>query len=320
MSKQIKYEGTLELSTELSLPCYVLEDGTRVLSGRGLQNALKIGETTDKKEEQKGGSILSRFFASNWFNKLIDNKFELGYFKPLNCYKGNQKINGFEATKLVDLCNILLEARGADELKTDKQLLIAAQAEILIRAFAKIGIIALVDEATGYQHDREKDELQKILRAYIAEELLPWQKRFPDEFYKEIFRLNDWDYTVKGILQRPGVIGRWTNRFVYEQLPKGVLQELKNKTPKTMDGRYKAKLHQSLTTDIGNPHLEKQLTSVITLMNISKDWRDFIRFFNKKFGQQELEFPEIEENESKQKSISFGDAISKIANAGKPNS
>jgi hypothetical protein len=50
-----------------------------------------------------------------------------------------------------------------------------------------------------------------------------------------------------------------------------------------------------LTQDIGNPHLEKQLISLISLMNISKDWREFKKFFNKKFGQQEFDFPEVQE-------------------------
>lgn len=40
-------------------------------------------------------------------------------------------------------------------------------ANIIIRSVAKVGIVALVDEVTGYQYEREKDELQKILKAYI---------------------------------------------------------------------------------------------------------------------------------------------------------
>ena len=53
-------------------------------------------------------------------------------------------------------------------------------------------------------------------------------------------------------------------------------------------------------------------------MNISKDWHDFLKFFNKKFGQQEIDFPNGEENETKNKKISFGNAISTIVKAGKP--
>jgi hypothetical protein len=48
---------------------------------------------------------------------------------------------------------------------------IAKQAEILVRGFAGVGIIALVDEATGYQQDRARDALSRILEAFIAKEL-----------------------------------------------------------------------------------------------------------------------------------------------------
>lgn len=41
--------------------------------------------------------------------------------------------------------------------------------DIIVRALAKVGIIALVDEATGYQEDknRAKDELQKFLKSFL---------------------------------------------------------------------------------------------------------------------------------------------------------
>jgi len=213
---------------------------------------------------------------------------EPGHFEPIICYKGSAKINGFEATVLADICDGFLEARKKIHL-SPRQQIISDQCEILIRGFARVGIIALVDEATGYQYDREKDELQKVLSAYIAKELLPWQKRFPDEFYQEIFRLNKWDYTVNGIQKRPGVIGTWTKKLIYNLLPNGVLEELENKTPKSAAGNKTARLHQSLTLDIGDPHLEKQLISVITLMNISDSWKEFLNNFGKKFKDKLIE-------------------------------
>jgi hypothetical protein len=90
----------------------------------------------------------------------------------------------------------------------------------LVRAFAKVGIVALVDEATGYQYDREKDALQKILEQYISPELLPWEKRFPDEFYREIFKLKGWDFTVNGINKRPSIIGKWTMKRLVQNKQK----------------------------------------------------------------------------------------------------
>ncbi len=110
------------------------------------------------------------------------------------------------ATILRKVCEVWLKAREYNALQAS-QLPKAQKVELFMRYLADIGITALVDEATGYQYDRERDELQKILKAYISEDLLPWQKTFPDVFYKELFRLNGWDFTVNGIKKKPGVIG-----------------------------------------------------------------------------------------------------------------
>lgn len=179
---------------------------------------------------------------------------------------------------MVDICSAIIDANRAGVFDND---VIVRNADIIIHSVAKVGIIALVDEATGYQHERENDELQKILKAYISEELLPWQKRFPDIFYKESFRLNGWDYTVNGIKKRPGIIGKWTNTFVYEELPNGVLEELKNKTPKSELGNRMNRYHQLLTTDIGEPNLERQINKVITLFQVSDNMKQFCENFRK---------------------------------------
>ena len=94
--------------------------------------------------------------------------------------------------------------------------------------------------------DRENEELQKIYALYLSEKLLPWQKKFPDRFYKELFRLNNWDFTVNGIKKRPSVIGIWTNKLIYEQLPKNILTELKNRTPRSENGNYMNRFFQRL--------------------------------------------------------------------------
>ena len=185
---------------------------------------------------------------------------------------------------------------------------LARASEVLLMSLANVGITALVDEATGYQYDREKDALQVILKAYIADELIKWQKMFPDTFYYEIFRLKKWDFTVSGIKKRPGVIGRWTNELIYQQLPKGVLEELKAKTPKSGEGNYTARFFQSLTPDIGHPALTAQIYKVIGLMNISNTWDEFKSHFNKMIdranGQMEIDFDAVEDKIEKEEEIS----------------
>lgn len=83
---------------------------------------------------------------------------------------------------------------------------IATISHIIIGALSTVGIIGLVDEATGFQQDRTKDALGKILNAYIAKELQPWTSTVPLDYYKELFRLRgieNFDCNVKN----PGILG-----------------------------------------------------------------------------------------------------------------
>lgn len=110
--KKIKYNGKLDLNGYI-IPCYVLEDGTRILSGRGLQDALKLLPPSDKSAEQRGGGEIKRFFNQKWFKSLIFKEEELVHFQPIISYLGDQKINGYEATVLADICDLVLQARTA---------------------------------------------------------------------------------------------------------------------------------------------------------------------------------------------------------------
>lgn len=280
----------------LEIPCYVLDNGMRVFSGRGIQKAIGY--------DSKSGQWMNSFCKMDGVSSYLcagDNSISERLSKPVKFKRNNaggsqSTANGYEVTLLVDICSAIIDANRAGVFDNDA---IVRNADIIIRSVAKVGIIALVDEATGYQHERENDELQKILKAYISEELLPWQKRFPDIFYKELFRLNGWDYTVNGIKKRPGIIGKWTNTFVYEELPNGVLEELKKKTPKSESGNRMNRYHQLLTTDIGEPNLERQINKVITLFQVSDNMKQFCENFRKmkmrQIGQMELPF-EFDEN------------------------
>lgn len=295
----VQYRGELDLNG-LKIPCYVLKDGTRVLSGRGMQEALKMVDTEEGK--QTAGTRLSRYLNQKSLNPFVSKYLSSDHFRPILCYDGEKQINGYKADVLPDICDMFLQARKEIGL-SPRQRIIAEQCEILMRALARVGITALVDEATGYQYEREKDELQRILKAYISEELLPWQKRFPDIFYKELFRLNGWDYTVSGIKKRPGIIGKWTNIVVYEELPNGVLDELKRKTPISNSGNRTNRYHQYLTADIGEPNLEKQINKIITLFQVSDNmkqfWDNFKKMKMRQIGQMEIPFQFDEKGHTK---------------------
>tara|TARA_Y100000310_G_scaffold340619_2_gene437085 strand:- start:267 stop:1046 length:780 start_codon:yes stop_codon:yes gene_type:complete len=204
---------------------------------------------------------------------------------------------GFDAEILPTICDIYLQARE-DGLLTPQQAVVAKQCEILVRGFARIGIIALVDEATGYQDVRARKALEEILDKFIAEELRKWAKTFPDEFYKEIFRLKNWPYAPWSV-RRPGVIGRYTNDIVYERLAPGVLNELRRKNPVSPKGHRKARHHQWLTEDIGHPRLREHIAAVIALMRASNNWTQFHRMLQRAFPRYgtNLEFPFVDADE-----------------------
>ena len=179
------------------------------------------------------------------------------------------------------ICDIYLSARD-DGVLTENQKPLAVASDILMRSLAKIGIIALIDEATGYQFERDTKALQVLLSQYISEEFLPWVKTFPDDFYVQMFRLRGWDY--KGRLKTP-YAGQITNFLVYNRLPEGVLEELKRLNPiLNKNGYRKHKLHQGLTKEVGYQHLSQQISTVTTMMRGFDTWEEFEPIFRKAFN------------------------------------
>lgn len=294
---QAKYEGVLNLGNA-QLEVAVLDNGQRIIKQAAVFKAL------DRPARGNSRVIgIPTFMDAKNLQRYV-NEEVIHVIKKVDYLdiKGSQQ-QGFDCLILPTVCDLYLKARE-DNILLPTQIDTAQKAEILMRSLAKVGIVALVDEATGYQYDREHDELQKILKAYISEELLPWQKRFPDVFYKELFRLNGWNYTVNGIKKRPGVIGKWTNTIIYEELPKGVLEELKNKTPKSASGNRTERYHQYLTEDIGEPNLEKQINKAITLFQVSDNmkqfWQNFYKMKDRQMGQMEIPFEFDEKGHTKE--------------------
>jgi hypothetical protein len=164
---------------------------------------------------------------------------------------------------------------------------VGEQSTTLLRALTNVAIDALVDEATGWQYLREKDDLQKLLAAYISSELMPWTERFPREFYKEMFRLWNWPWppanAEKGAPQGPRYAGKLTNKLVYDQLPPGVAEALKAKTPPDENWQRKDRLHQWLSGEIGQPHLEKQVAVATNIMKVCDDREEFMSKFERAF-------------------------------------
>ncbi|MCX6856663.1 MAG: P63C domain-containing protein [Verrucomicrobia bacterium] len=264
-----------------SIPCYVLEDETRVLVQTAMIESLGMARGT---AGGKGGDRLASFVSQDRLKPFINNELKSVIENPIKFVVKGAVAYGYSAETLADICFAVDEAARAGVLQK-QQAHIALEARVLIRAFAKTGITALVDEATGYQQIRAKDALARILEKFIAKELQPWTRTFPIEFYQEIFRLNGWAFDPLSV-KRPGVIGHWTNDIVYNRLAPGVLPELRSKNP-SVDGRRKSKHFQWLTGEVGHPKLMAHLEGVKIVMRESANWAEFTTKLNKYYPLME---------------------------------
>jgi hypothetical protein len=261
--------------------CAVLNNGKRVVFQREI-----VGLLTGN---LKGG--LSRYFAAKSLQPFVPAKFKGPLEDAVFVFPYNRSMaQGFEGIDLIDICDMYLKARQArDEngrsiLQSSQQKL-AAQAEIITRAFAKVGITAAIDEATGFQ--KQKDEYQKLLSKYIAEDLQPWIKTFGDNFYFQIYRLKGWDWSrhITDKKNHPWEAAKITNRIIYEKLPDGVLDKLRELSPRTAKGHRTHKLFRHLSPNAGYVHLVKHMghTEAIMERHADGDWQKALHEIDTRF-------------------------------------
>ena len=264
-------------------PCAVLEDGRRILSEKAMSTAMgsRSGASFKYKKKlmEETGALIPVFLAVPQLKDNINNSLDAALLTPIRYRKGALICQGFSAEILPVLCGIWLSARRENRL-LPSQIDKANKAEVITLALAKTGITALIDEATGYQEERDRSALQKLFSQYISEEFMPWQKRFPQSYYKELFRLFGWKFDPSSV-KRPALLGKFTNEFIYEQMPEGVLEELRTKNPSDDSGNRRTRHHQWLTQTIGVPHLDKHLVKIVTVMKLSDSLDDFKRMFAK---------------------------------------
>ncbi len=275
---EASHAGVLRIGDK-ELACANLPDGRRVISEATMMAAL--GRVYSGYYSQRdatahpGSAVLPRYLAPAGLRPYISDEL-VNLLQPIPYIPPESRTisKGVNAEALPQICEVWLRAR-ADGVLSDRQAKTANEAEIIIRGLARVGIIALVDEATGFQDDRPKRALAKILEAFIAKELQPWVQTFPADFYREIFRLRGLNYPTDTV-KRPRYFGILTNDIVYKRLAPGVLAELKRVVERDEEGRPKHKYFQRLTSNIGYPKLREHLGSVCTIMKLSEGWHDFV--------------------------------------------
>jgi hypothetical protein len=288
-------DGILDFAGR-KIACAVLDTKLRVLTQETILTTLgragkaKGGQGSERM--MRVGGLPPFLAAENLVPFVSDELRQAATPVVFKTTRGN-KAYGYDARLLPLVCEVYLkardehlrvlkeaqEARERGENVEAKAVLLPSQERIvqtcdmLMRAMAREHIVSLVDRATGYTDQEVRDEITKILEQYIAPHLLPWALRFPDEFFKQIYRLHKWAY-VPGNRHMPSYVGKFINKYVYEALPPGVLEKLQELNPVTEKG-YRAVHHHRLLTDTGNIHLDRQITSVITIMALSETKEQF---------------------------------------------
>lgn len=261
------YSGKLPIG-DIELDCAVLDGGVRVLSERAVHRAFgskRGGSHWKRMKENEGGANLPSFLSAKNYKPYISSGLEVALKTPVlyRTNAGATPANGIRAELLPEICGVFLSARRKGDLHPSQEHL-ALQAEILMEAFAKVGIVALVDEATGYQLDRSHDALRLLLSKYIAEGLQKWLKTFPDAFFAELDRLYGND-TSHG--KRPQYYGKFINKYVYEPLENGYVKKELDKLNITDEGKRRARFHQWLNEE-GRNMLIHQIGRVQGLMEM----------------------------------------------------
>jgi hypothetical protein len=265
------FPGTLMMGN-LELECHVLNDGRRVLTAREVVRALR-GTRSNPPSIQRYFDALPDYSEGMFDDRRMD--FHIPGLPQIAM--------GFESTVLIDMCDLYIAADEHGVLKSNQGGLVK-QSWTIMRSTSKVGIEALIDEATGYQEVREKRALQVKLQAFIADEMQEWVKTFPDEFWEELARLEGIRYQAR---HRPLRWGNYVMKFIYNAIDPDVAAELKRRNP---NPHHKQNLHQ-LLRDHGKDKLHQQLGGVVAIMRECKDMNEFRLRFDRVFAKRnQVEF------------------------------
>lgn len=295
------HDGTLHIGNA-ELFAAVLPNGKRLIVQGTMLTAIGRSRTP---KAGTGGTVnvdgLPFFLSAEVLKPFITEELRLSTTSIFFRLKSGPKAVGYDAMLLPLVCKVYQDLReslvaqmaSGEGKETERARTVYARYKHIIsrcdeisHGFSKRGILALVDDATGYHDDKMRQEIDRIIQAYVAPTLTPWVvQKFPHEFFREAYRLLGWEYTPKQTRHSP-YMGKFINKYVFEGLPPGVLDELKARLPKNEHGNRRAKLWQQLTVDTGIPHLDRQLTADLTLMGISENKDQFDQHWRKLFGRQ----------------------------------
>lgn len=268
------HQGVLAIGDK-EIPCFVLEDRTRVLSQAQFLEALgrhRKANVRDEGGEERLPAILQGKAINPYISQEVIEKSRPVLFRTMD----GVRASGYRAELLPDVCEIYLKARDEKKLPAN-QAHVAMAAELLVRGLARVGIIALVDEATGFQYDRPRRDLEEQLKKYISDSLRKWVRTFPADYFRHLCRLRGVE--LRADMRLPQYFGHLTNNLVYRRLAPGLVRRLKEKRIE-LKGEKSHNLHSLLSADVGFPEVLVHLGTVIGIMKAHTNYDAFEKQLN----------------------------------------
>jgi hypothetical protein len=266
---QATHEGVLEIGGTL-VPCAVLENGMRLLTQSGFMVALGRARQAKGRGHYDADVNLPAFLTAKNLKPFIPEELFVTSSQIEFRTLSGIRAFGYSADLLPLVCGVFLDAKG---VLTHNQKPIAEQALLLVRGLAHVGIIALVDEATGYQYERPRRDLEDQLKKFLTESLRKWVRVFPPAYFKQLCRLRGVEFRAD--MKLPQYFGTLTNNLVYRRIAPGLLAKLKERRAER--GKQTQKLNQWLSLDVGIPELLIHLGTVIGYMKKHTDYDAFVR-------------------------------------------
>lgn len=262
--------------------CAVLPDGRRVISMQGsggLAETFGVSVGSKMPRWAPGGEKgqLPYVLQANELQPYISFELREALSEPI-VYKGNVGASyGIDVTLLPAICEVWIEAERSGALRQKHHLNTANKAAIFYKSLARVGAVALVDEATGYQKDRERDALAELLKEFIAQEMRPWVSTYPADFFEELCRLRNVPF--KANMRRPQYFGHLVNNITYDRMAPQLREMLKEERAKA--NKQGAKMHQFLSGSTGYTMLQNRFTGITTLMKACTTYEQFIELLDR---------------------------------------
>ena len=252
--------------------CYVLDDGRRVLSLRAIMIAITNVDAGN----------LGDYLGVRALKPFIDKDKILGELPEFHIPGTQLRGKGVTSDQFEEICRAYVQALHEGQALTERQREIATKCAVITSGLTRLGLDALIDEATGYQYIRDEDALQVKLRAFIAEELRAWEKTFPDDLWEEFGRLTNWQGALHN---RPKYWGKLVIELIYDTLDPDVATYLRENRPPP-----NIRWHQQLTDNYGVQQLVSRCYEIIGLAKSCQTMSELRKKVEHHYGKQKMLF------------------------------